>query len=172
MRARSPVPENVVIRHAIDQARCFVERNSDDSIKCHRANLGGRYVKELLSHFTHTISLQACISVVLCRGRRAHTGLDRVGALFPLFGAVAVRDAAGMSIATFWLLLILQHTDFRQTKAMQLKLDELLRAVEQARIDLVHIEAKPEEQIESLDEEFERLQEQASQRSPSSGAQP
>jgi low affinity Fe/Cu permease len=98
--------------------------------------------------------------------------LDRVGALFPLFGAVAVRDAAGMSIATFWLLLILQHTDFRQTKAMQLKLDELLRAVEQARIDLVHIEAKPEEQIESLDEEFERLQEQASQRSPSSGAQP
>jgi low affinity Fe/Cu permease len=45
---------------------------------------------------------------------------------------------------------------------MRLKLDELLRAAERARNDLVHLEAKPDEQIEDLDEEFERLQERAS----------
>jgi low affinity Fe/Cu permease len=61
---------------------------------------------------------------------------------------------AGTSIATFLLVLILQHTDSRQTKTMQLKLDELLRAVERARNDLIHLEAKPDEQIENLDEEF------------------
>ena len=69
---------------------------------------------------------------------------------------------AGTSIATFLLVLILQHTDFRQTKAIQLKLDELLRVIERARNDLVHLEAKPDEQIESLDEEFEQLQEDTS----------
>ena len=69
---------------------------------------------------------------------------------------------AGTSIATFLLVLILQHTEYRQTKAMQLKLDELLRATEQARTGLVHLEAKPDEQIEHLDEEFERLQENTS----------
>jgi low affinity Fe/Cu permease len=73
---------------------------------------------------------------------------------------------AGTSIATFLLVLILQHTDFRQIKAIQLKLDELLRAMEPARNELVHLEAKPDEQIESLDEEFEQLQEQAAKPLP------
>jgi low affinity Fe/Cu permease len=73
---------------------------------------------------------------------------------------------AGTSIATFLLVLILQHTDFRQTKAIQLKLDELLRAMERARNDLVRLEAKPDEKIERLDEEFEQLQEDASKPPP------
>jgi low affinity Fe/Cu permease len=61
---------------------------------------------------------------------------------------------AGTSTATLLLVLILQHTDYRQIKAIQHKLDELLGAVERARNDLVHLETKPEEQIDSLDEEF------------------
>ncbi|MBV8360105.1 MAG: low affinity iron permease family protein, partial [Deltaproteobacteria bacterium] len=55
-----------------------------------------------------------------------------------------------------------------QTKAIQLKLDELLRVIERARNDLVHLEAKPDEQIESLDEEFEQLQEDTSEPPPDS----
>ena len=76
---------------------------------------------------------------------------------------------AGTSIATFLLVLILQHTEFRQTKTIQLKLDELLRAIERARTDLVHLEARPDEKIERLDQEFEQLQEEASKRRPDSG---
>jgi low affinity Fe/Cu permease len=69
---------------------------------------------------------------------------------------------AGTSIATFLLVLILQHTEYRQTKAIQLKLDELLRATVRARMGLVHLEAQPDERIEKLDEEFEQLQEKTS----------
>jgi low affinity Fe/Cu permease len=69
---------------------------------------------------------------------------------------------AGTSIATFLSVLIFQHTEYRQTKAIQLKLDELLRATIQARTGLVHLEAQSHEQIESLDEEFERLHEKTS----------
>jgi low affinity Fe/Cu permease len=71
---------------------------------------------------------------------------------------------SGTSIATFLLVLIFQHTEFRQTKAMQLKLDELLRAVGQARTGLVHLEAMPDERMDTLDEEFEHLQENASKK--------
>ena len=75
---------------------------------------------------------------------------------------------AGTSISTFLLVLILQHTDFRQTKAIQLKLDELLRALERARNDVVHLEAQPDEQIETLAEEFEELQKHVSKTRPDS----
>jgi low affinity Fe/Cu permease len=75
---------------------------------------------------------------------------------------------AGTSIATFLLVLILQHTDFRQTKTIQLKLDELLRAMGPARNELVHLEAKPDEKLESLEEEFKQLQEHASKSSSNS----
>lgn len=34
--------------------------------------------------------------------------------------------------------------------------------MERARNELVHLEAKPDEQLENLDEEFEQLQQQAS----------
>jgi hypothetical protein len=38
----------------------------------------------------------------------------------------------------------------------------LLRATEQARTGLVHLEVKPDDQIEHLDQEFESLQENMS----------
>jgi hypothetical protein len=66
------------------------------------------------------------------------------------------------------LVLILQHTEFRQTKTIQLKLDELLRTMERARTDLVRLEAKPDEHIESLNQEFEQLQEHVSKPQPDS----
>jgi Low affinity iron permease len=47
-------------------------------------------------------------------------------------------------------------------ESIQLKLDELLRATIRARTGLVHLKAQSDEQIESLDEEFERLQEKTS----------
>jgi low affinity Fe/Cu permease len=83
------------------------------------------------------------------------------GPCFSYFAQWQFVMTAGTSIPTFLLVLILQHTDSRQTRTMQLKLDELLRAVERARNDLVHLEAKPDEQIENLNEEFERLQKHA-----------
>ena len=106
--------------------------------------------------------------MVLRCGSRAHPGLGHIRALLQLFAAVAIRDTAGTSIATFLLVLVLQHTEFRQTKTIQLKLDELLRAMERARTDLVHLEATPDENIERLDQEFEHLQEQASKLRPNS----
>lgn len=52
------------------------------------------------------------------------------------------------SIVTFLMVFLIQNTQNRDSTALQLKLDELIRA-NAARKDLVGIEEKPESEIES-----------------------
>ena len=122
--------------------------------------------KQHFSRFAHTISLRLASAWSYVVGGMLILAWIVSGPYFNYSPQWQFVMTAGTSIATFLLVLILQHTDFRQIKAIQLKLDELLRAMEPARNDLVHLEAKPDEQIESLDEEFEQLQEQASKSPP------
>ena len=68
---------------------------------------------------------------------------------------------SGTSIVTFLMVLVLQHTEARQTRAMQLKLDELLRGVVQARTRLVHLEELSDEELDILKKEFHRLRQRA-----------
>jgi low affinity Fe/Cu permease len=125
-------------------------------------------VKQHLPRVAHTISLRLASAWSYVAGVVLILAWIVSGPYFDYSPQWQFAMTAGTSIATFLLVLILQHTDFRQTKAMQLKLDELLRAMERARNDLFHLETKPEEQIENLDEEFEQIQERASKSSPDS----
>ncbi|HEX7635610.1 MAG TPA: low affinity iron permease family protein [Noviherbaspirillum sp.] len=61
------------------------------------------------------------------------------------------------SIVTFLMVFIIQNSQNRDAKAMQLKLDELLRAVEGARTGLVNLESLSDEDLLQLQHEFERL---------------
>ena len=47
----------------------------------------------------------------------------------------------GTSIGTFLIVFLIQNTQNREAKVMQLKLDELIRAVKLARTELVQMEA-------------------------------
>jgi low affinity Fe/Cu permease len=63
----------------------------------------------------------------------------------------------GTSLITFLMVFIIQNSQNRDTKAMQLKLDELIRAVEGARTRLVNLENLSDEDVLQLQEEFARL---------------
>ena len=63
----------------------------------------------------------------------------------------------GTTIVTFLVVFLIQHTQNRDAKILQLKLDELLRAVAAARTKLVGLEDLPDEEIERLHKEFQRL---------------
>jgi len=67
----------------------------------------------------------------------------------------------GTTIATFLIVFLIQHTQNRAAKVMQLKLDELIRAVGTARTELVQMESLSDEQLRALQTEFTRLQEHA-----------
>jgi len=63
----------------------------------------------------------------------------------------------GTTIVTFLIVFLIQHTQNRDAKILQLKIDELIRAVGKARNQLVDLEDLPDEEIERLRKEFQRL---------------
>lgn len=63
----------------------------------------------------------------------------------------------GTSLVTFLVVFLIQNTQNRDSKAMHLKLDELLCAVKEARSALIDLENMPDEEVERLEKEFIRL---------------
>jgi low affinity Fe/Cu permease len=66
--------------------------------------------------------------------------------------------SASTSTASLIIVLLLQATQHRDTRAIQLKLNELLRAVETARTDLVHLEHRSDEERSAVQQEFAHLE--------------
>lgn len=65
------------------------------------------------------------------------------------------------SVATFLMVFLIQNTQNRDMSVLQLKLDELIRAVRQARTELVQMEDLTDEELEKLREEFRVTREKA-----------
>jgi low affinity Fe/Cu permease len=55
------------------------------------------------------------------------------------------------------MVFLIQNTQNRDARAMQMKLNELIRAVSSARTFMVDLENLPEEEIEAFRKEFEDL---------------
>jgi low affinity Fe/Cu permease len=66
------------------------------------------------------------------------------------------------TVLTFLAVFLIQNTQNRNSLAVQIKLDELLRAVETARTGLVSLENSTDEEIEKLRREFQRLHDRES----------
>lgn len=81
-------------------------------------------------------------------------------ALGPVFGFSDTWQLTMNTVAsqiTFLIAFLLQNTQNRDTRALQLKLDELLRTAEGARSGLINLEALSDEELAQLEQEFARL---------------
>ena len=67
----------------------------------------------------------------------------------------------GTTIVTFLMVFLIQNTQNRDAKVMQLKLDELIRATHTARNKLVDMEAMSDEELAALQREFKELHRRA-----------
>lgn len=63
----------------------------------------------------------------------------------------------GTTIITFLMVFLIQNTQNRDTAAIQLKLDELIRATQGAHNALMDLEELEERQIEAFRQRYERL---------------
>ena len=63
----------------------------------------------------------------------------------------------GTTIVTFLMVFLIQNTQNRDSKAVNLKLDELIRAVGGARNHLVDLERLSDQELVQLQKEFERI---------------
>ena len=67
----------------------------------------------------------------------------------------------GTTIVTFLMVFLIQNTQNRDAKAMHLKLDEVIRALEKARNEMVDLEDLSDEELKKLEEQFRRVRTKA-----------
>src|SRR4051794_3287158 len=86
--------------------------------------------------------------------------------LWLLWGAVGgfgdtwlLVPSAAASVVTFLIVFSLQYTQNRDTRAIQLKLDEILRGTERARSELVKLERLSDEELTRMEDEIVQLRE-------------
>jgi low affinity Fe/Cu permease len=64
------------------------------------------------------------------------------------------------SVVTFLIVFSLQYTQNRDTRAIQLKLDEIVRGSEHARTHLVKLERLSDEELAEMEQEIVELREE------------
>ena len=67
------------------------------------------------------------------------------------------------TVITFLMVFLIQNTQNRDAKAMHLKLDEIIRAIKDARDELVDLEDLSDEDLKKLEEQFRSLRQKAEQ---------
>ena len=63
----------------------------------------------------------------------------------------------GTTIVTFLMVFLIQNTQNRDSKAIQLKLAEIIRSLSGARNRLMDLETLSDEDLQKFQDEFERL---------------
>jgi len=81
------------------------------------------------------------------------------GPLFNFSNTWQLVINTGTTIITFLMVFLIQNTQNRDTKAIQLKLDELIHATKGARETFVGLEDLTDEDLTELDHEFKILAE-------------
>lgn len=66
----------------------------------------------------------------------------------------------GTTIVTFLMIFLVQHTQNRESRALHLKIDELLRSVKAARNSLIDLENCSDEEIADLERQFREIRAQ------------
>ena len=63
----------------------------------------------------------------------------------------------GTTIVTFLMVFLIQNTQNRDARAINLKLDELIRAIDKARDHMMSIEKLSDVELDVLDAQFEKM---------------
>ena len=83
------------------------------------------------------------------------------GPLFHYSEAWQMVINTGTTIITFLMVFLIQNSQNRDGKVIQLKLDELIRALEGAENALINMEEMTEDELEATHAKFTRLAQQA-----------
>jgi low affinity Fe/Cu permease len=79
------------------------------------------------------------------------------GPLFQFSDTWQLVINTGTTIVTFLMVFLIQNMQNRETRAINLKLDELLRAISTARNDIIDMENVSDEELEEVEEQFHQI---------------
>jgi low affinity Fe/Cu permease len=63
----------------------------------------------------------------------------------------------GTTIITFLMVFLIQNSQNRDAKAVQIKLDELIRAIDAARNEIIDVEDSSEQELKNMQNDFSEL---------------
>jgi low affinity Fe/Cu permease len=92
------------------------------------------------------------------------------GPLFHFSDSWQLVINTGTTIVTFLMVFLIQATQNRETRALHLKLDELIRVQGRARNLFAALEHASEEEIQQLEGEFQRLRARAASKEDAAAA--
>jgi low affinity Fe/Cu permease len=78
----------------------------------------------------------------------------------------------GTTIVTFLMVFLVQHTQNRDSRALHLKLDELLRSIDAARDKLIDLENCTDEEIDRIERQSQVLRQRRDRKSATTPVQP
>lgn len=81
------------------------------------------------------------------------------GPLFNFSNTWQLVINTGTTIVTFLMVFVIQNSQNRDSRAMQLKLDELINATKTARTEFVDVETLSDTDLDQLQEEFKEIHE-------------
>src|SRR5947207_144034 len=70
----------------------------------------------------------------------------------------------GTTIVTFLMVFLIQNTQNRDAKAIHLKLNELIHGSKNAQNDLIEVEKLSDEELQQLEEHYDRIREECERR--------
>ena len=95
----------------------------------------------------------ACLAIVL--------GWAASGPVFKFSETWQLVINTGTTVITFLMVFLIQNTQNRDTEAMQIKLDELIRVTRLANNELLDLEELEESELDQLRERYEEMARQA-----------
>jgi low affinity Fe/Cu permease len=116
-------------------------------------DLFDRLAKRTAKTAGHPISFWIAILIIL--------GWAFTGPFFHFSDTWQLVINTGTTIITFLMVFLIQNTQYRDSEAMQIKLDELIRATEGAHNALLDLEELTEEELDQMKMNYEELAEKA-----------
>jgi len=121
-------------------------------------------MNEMFRKFSHRVSVLAGSPGAFALALLALLAWAATGPLFHYSDTWQLVINTGTTIVTFLIVFLIQNTQNRDARATHLKLDELVRAIANARNSMLDVQDLPEEDMERLQKEFQKLREQSAAR--------
>lgn len=122
-------------------------------------------MNDFFRKFAHAVAAAVGSPYAFLLGMLTIVVWGATGAAFHYSDTWQLAINTGTTIVTFLMVFLIQTTQNRDAKAMQLKLDELIRSVASARNRLIDLEDLSDSELATLEQEFKKLHDQVERKS-------
>jgi low affinity Fe/Cu permease len=94
-----------------------------------------------------------------------HRSMARFRTFLSLLGTWQLIINTGTKVVTFLVVFLIQNTQNRDARAIHLKLDQIIKSIDQAHNKMIDIEHLSDEELQKLSNKFQKVREECDNRS-------